>query len=270
MKKFYDEHIAPFLPLNGQENPLTVQKMDEVLEYLSGLRWKKRANFEHFYEVVQRVYLLCSWRKLVDKDVYAAAGRLRKLCTNKRKDKGARYGWHHQMEVFALTLIFELSKEMQLLSFVHDDIEDLPKMLTESRGVPYSEEEVEQDIENELGKNLAQFTRLLTNPKDMPEGKHETQLKKMEEWPIFLREFKAYCDRMTQVVDDSTVKKGRKMKPAQAAQLLLKASELLHAVDKGQIRSDIRIFFAVYADRLYKRYNLDCISQTEAWSYTES
>lgn len=158
-------------------NPATAAlwgKVKEGFKYISGDGWETRADYKHFWRLVEKLYQLAYGEKAKLPNAYKAplgfmfaghAGRI-------RKGIRPRPYFHHILMVVYLAWLLRLPQDQVLACINHDDIEDIPKNLDVSR------EWVYRQLEWLLDTNPLCSVINLTN-KDHPDGKHAGQLEKM-------------------------------------------------------------------------------------------
>ncbi|RYG60727.1 MAG: hypothetical protein EON60_06035 [Alphaproteobacteria bacterium] len=163
-------------------NPAIAALWDKVVEgfkYISGSGWENRADYQHFWPLVNHLYKLAYGEKAeLPNDFKAAlafmfaghAGRI-------RKGIRPRPYFHHILMVVYLAWLLRMPVYIILAAINHDDLEDIPDNLN----VP------QKWVEDQLLKHIG---IALTSVKDLtnehhPKGKHAGQLKKMANIPVW-------------------------------------------------------------------------------------
>lgn len=164
------------------DNPSTNALMEKVLtgfKYISGSGWETRADYQHFWPLVNHLYKLAYGPKaeLPDRLKIPLAFMFAGHTGRTRKGLRKRPYFHHILMVVYCTWMLNLPFNIQLAAISHDDLEDIPKNLGVKR------EWVEKQLSWIIGLAALETVANLSNI-DHPGGKHSGQLEKMAKIPL--------------------------------------------------------------------------------------
>jgi hypothetical protein len=166
----YYGHLA-----DNVANQALWDKVVEGFKYISGSGWEARADYRHFWTLVEHLYALAHGpkAKLPATDKLAFATALSWHAGRVRKGIRTRPYFHHILMVVYLAWLVRLPADWVRAAIHHDDVEDVPKHLV----VPV--DVVMLALRNLYGSDdVLTLVEALTNT-DHPDGKHAGQLGKM-------------------------------------------------------------------------------------------
>ncbi len=172
---------------------------DKVLEgfkYISGRDWEERANYQHFWTLVDHLYKLTHGTNAHLPDVFIGPLMLMFCGHTGRIRKGIRGRpyFHHPLMVLYLAWLLKLPLSHQLAAISHDDIEDVPKQLN------VVESWIRQQLAFQQPPEVVAIVDNLTNKPEKGEEKHTYQKRKIATMPLLDAVLKL-CDRICNMYD---------------------------------------------------------------------
>jgi hypothetical protein len=244
-----------------QKHVAKVSLMQECFKIIAGRDWERAKDYRNFLPTINRLNKLINGPD-AKMDFYVLAALCDVMGAFSAEERGgvrARPYYHHQLMGWVVAEILGLSVDQKRAIIHHDSGEDvLPSWCREV------DVEIPDDIVGDLGKKwvmrragekASRWVCQLTNPEDMPNGKHATQMdmvqNKMDEEAKSLKIIDCIINLFDMKQD-----KPKKYTPEKIAAYLTKKHELAVAAGDA-IREEQWALFAAVAHQLVKEHSLE-------------